>query len=581
MSNLRKDFLERLAPCVRNRVKVFWTTYPHEQERAAFLIDGQEILQVYDHMVYRELHYNPGSLEEQMLAEREIINSSFFIGAVLKFSTLSREQALASTNPVIRAFALLDKRVGKRALLAQDARDDSRFVQRLLRLRLESEGMQIPEYLKDGLITDRIKPQFTEVENDQEKRNEEFQNTLTLSNTTRDIGSLLAALKQSSETEVDTAVSFLVKEIYTALDNDEGRVNFHNCLEYLERNSDLLDMTDLKRMKAVCHLAREKKHWLRPLTLWQSASHNADKQLASLLRHLFCHYEIPAFMDSAWSEEEDLHRQWYRHLGAGKNIRTTGRLPINLTSSMAHHFLQAPAHYSINAALRYGQILALDGSPAMADACGQTRLVDDFQHDEFSLSFFRFLAANPMLDPAWVGPIVDFLWQQKFEDRLVHLQSGEVRNLGPESANLTLKGRTVESLLKQVERWHAALGIGTKGKQGDVTWAPSATVKQFTFEEGTKEKLKTWRIRELLSTQSLRQEGTALKHCVVSYAQSCRSGQTTIWSLTDNEEKTLTIEVSPKLQKIRQVRGLRNRQATAKEKEIISRWAQVENLEYL
>lgn len=580
MTDTRILFRERLAPCLKKRVKVFWTEYANSQERAAFLIDGEEVLRMYDWIFYRELGYHPGRdpLEIQMLLERDIISSDTFRIAVCNFANLSREEVIYSTNPILRAFGMLDKRVGKRALEKIEASFESKFVQRLLRLRLEAEGMKVPEYLQDGALTDLIKPQLTAPELNPETHGK----SLTVSNLTRDMKALLNALLRRENPldrkDLDTPVAAFVFDIFHALPSKETQENFQQSMLYLVDKSKLVDMSDLKRIKSLCHLVRDSPDWLKPLNLWQPPGHNESKQLTSLLRYLFASFEMPAFMDSAWSEDDDLHRVWYKHIGAGRNIRTASGLPVPLTSAMAHYFLQAPAGYSVNGAIRYGQILALGGNSTFADACLSTRLEDNFQNEDFTLSFFRFLAKNPLLDPVWLGPMIDFLWQQKFEERLVHLESGEVVNQGPESPNLTMRGRTVDSLIKQVERWHNLMGRG-KGKQSDAIW-PLSKINPFTFVEGQGKNERIWQIRELSSTQALRAEGIALSHCAVSYANSCKSGTASLWSMTLEQEKILTIEVSMKLKKIRQVRGLRNRMATAKEKGIISRWAQVENLEY-
>lgn len=581
MTDTRIAFVEKVAPCLKKRVKVFWTQYPNKQERAAFLIDGQEVLRMYDWIHYRELGYYPHRdlLEIQMLLERDIIPSSTFRRAVYDFSNLSRDEVIYSTNPVLRAFGMLDKRVGKRTLEKIEAAFESKFVQRLLRLRLEAEGMKVPEYLQTGQLTDLIKPQLTQALVGDGRKH---QNSLTASNKTRDIQSLLKGLLRKEDPlkreDLDTPASIYVYDVFSALKDKDKQELFCQSIIFLLAKSKLVDMSDLKRIKALCHLAADQESWLKPLKSWQVPGYNETKQLASLLRHLFATFEMPLFMDSAWSEDDALHRDWYKHIGAGKNIRTATGLPVVLTSAMAHYFLQAPPNYSINGAIRYGQIMSLSGNQTIADACICTRLEDSFQNDDFTLSFFRFLVKNPMLDTAWVGPMIDFLWQQKFEDRVVHLESGEVINRGPESPNLTMKGRTVDSLLKQVENWHNLLGRG-KPKLPDAIWTQSK-ISPFTFVEGQDKNQKTWRIRELSSTQALRLDGLTLKHCVVSFADSCKRGESTIWSMTLDQEKILTIEVSSKLKKIRQVRGLRNRMATPKEKEIISRWAQMENLEY-
>ena len=72
-------------------------------------------------------------------------------------------------------------------------------------------------------------------------------------------------------------------------------------------------------------------------------------------------------------------------------------------------------------------------------------------------------------------------------------------------------------------------------------------------------------------------------HCVGSYSHSVEAGQCSIWALTleDNEGNWAmnTIEVD-RYGRLVQIRGKHNRQPTAKEQNILSRWANEKGLKY-
>ena len=144
-----------------------------------------------------------------------------------------------------------------------------------------------------------------------------------------------------------------------------------------------------------------------------------------------------------------------------------------------------------------------------------------------------------------------------------------------------MRGRTPETLLHQVEAWHGELGREAKG--GGLKWFGSE-IGEFHTLEGSEEarNMKFWSIRELLSSDELIDESRALKHCVSTYARSCHTGQSSIWSMEIEDEngrrKILTIEVAPQAKIIRQVRGKQNRSATPKEKDLLGRWAEQEGL---
>ena len=113
-------------------------------------------------------------------------------------------------------------------------------------------------------------------------------------------------------------------------------------------------------VEGLAELARHYRHWMRPLSDWQPDAHNPRHQFTSLARHLVARYDIPAFMDAAWfqgrSAQAYQRQSWFLHMAAGRNIRTAD-IPVAFSKGMAHHFLQAPPHYTIEEALRWGQII--------------------------------------------------------------------------------------------------------------------------------------------------------------------------------------------------------------------------------
>ena len=350
-------------------------------------------------------------------------------------------------------------------------------------------------------------------------------------------------------------------------------------LLYLEDNSDLLKETSY--IQGIAALANHHESWLRPLEEWKVKKHNRDRQFSELARHLLAAYDVPLFMDCVWFNGNLTHQNWFKHVGAGQNIRTAPDIPIPLTKKMAHHFLKAPRHYTVEEALRWGQVHALGGDQYLADALRQTQLTQSFNNDDFWLNVIRFFIANPMLDVSHVHPIIDYIWHQRYENRRVFIERGVAREIGPAQPNFSMRRRTPETLLRQVEEWHGELGRESKGRE--LEWHGSE-IGEFHLLEGNEESrnMKFWSIRELLSSDELIDEGRALRHCVSTYARSCHTGRSSIWSLEIEDEngrrKILTIEVTPREKVIRQVRGRRNRLPTPKEKDLLSKWAEQEGL---
>ena len=198
---------------------------------------------------------------------------------------------------------------------------------------------------------------------------------------------------------------------------------------------------DCSNLTGLVELTRWRRHWRRPLEDWRYPDSDTRRAVfSSLANHLLAMHPVPEFMATAWwrrDHDEPARRELFVHVARGNNPRT-GRTPVPMTRRMAHHFLQAPADYPIERAVRWGQVMALGGTPELAAACVGTRLGEAFDDDAFWLSVIRWFVAHPRFDLAQVGPVVDFI--------------GPARRPG-----LLDGGRTPGALLREVERWHARL----------------------------------------------------------------------------------------------------------------------------
>jgi ATP-dependent Clp protease ATP-binding subunit ClpA len=161
---------------------------------------------------------------------------------------------------------------------------------------------------------------------------------------------------------------------------------------------------------------------------------------------------------------------------------------------------------------------------------------------------------------------------------------------------------TLEEVRGEVTR---IVGEGDNESQGQIPFTPRAKkVLEYAVEEaqhmghsyvGTEHLLlgllkegeetsgghKTWTIVQLLNSKELFDEGRAMKHCVASYSGSCSAGRCSIWSLRmytkEGGFRCVTIELD-RANQIIQVRGPRERYATAQEGRIIQQWAAKNNL---
>ena len=163
-SGMRKKLEEEyLCTSLRGRIRYFVTRYreSHDQEgRVAILMDGKEILQSSYIAYAKDFHCRWCALRQNVPSDTEDTSDAFFragkeavdngcfdrrhfYDAFYIFDNQSIEESLSSDNPLVRVFALLDRRVGKRSLLAlaEKMEQELPWVQVFYMLRLDAEGM--------------------------------------------------------------------------------------------------------------------------------------------------------------------------------------------------------------------------------------------------------------------------------------------------------------------------------------------------------------------------------------------------------------------------------------------------------
>lgn len=336
-------------------------------------------------------------------------------------------------------------------------------------------------------------------------------------------------------------------------------------------------------IRGLIKLHDRKTLWLRPLEDWKPKSKSAERRFGELTHHLFDKYgDVPRFMEAVWLRTDRASwrfRDWYVHLGRGYNLRTA-KSPVPLTKKMAHYFLTAPDTYTVEQAVRWGQMQALGASKQAIEAVAATRIGRSFSNESFWFSVLRFIADNPMLDPRQIGPIVDYLQNQRFEPNDIEVAPGEWRQEAPPQPNLSMQGRTVDTLLRQVNAWHESLGRYRAMPSGQYEPAEFSGI---VLEKSAGKKTLRWIIRQLTSSKALQAESEALRHCVASYHWSCARGDCTIWSLSVSTgggeiERRQTIEVN-KNGVIVQCRGLANMDPTPEEWSVVNEWARNADLQ--
>lgn len=390
----------------------------------------------------------------------------------------------------------------------------------------------------------------------------------------------------------ERAAARIDEAIKTALDQldhpAQGRAAFLGLLECVRGRTSLLKPTSgrgtpgwvapLFLLNRLRNLAIRYSHWIRPCETWQPATGNLRPAFRSLAVHLLTYYPVPAFMDSAWDlpdgPEGFRQQSWFIRLGRGASFRSLN-LPLTLTRRMEHFVRQAPDHYSVPQALRYGETRGIGGGEKLAREIAVGRLGQTIERWDFWRTVLRFLVNHPEMQLEHVNPIVDFIHANKFAGDEVLTADGIESQTAP-WPNFSMEGRTSKSILRLVSAWHGDLGI-TKQTPW-CSWRKSG-IQGYRFlekrpgEEGDRD----WTIVELLDSSALLAEGRAMHHCVYTYANRCRRGETTIWSLrlraAGEEKRMVTIEVDPYQRSIVQARARFNRWPGSRSGEIIRQWA--------
>jgi hypothetical protein len=304
---------------------------------------------------------------------------------------------------------------------------------------------------------------------------------------------------------------------------------------------------------------------IREVGTWRRTGYNADRQLLSLVRHLFVKYPVPGFLYKAWLPGgTSPERTWFVEIAAGVSARQLSGLPVVLTKRMAFLFLNAPDWCTPTGALRYAQVVALGGDEWLAWHVNRSHLGQNgFRDDGFWITVIRFLAGVPMLDGTQINPIIDYISHRRA------LEEG-----------FSMKGRTPNALLRQVEAWQD--GQNRLRNRGGMLWHTSG-IREGAF--GTDAPAGKWfRLVELLSSNELHDEGQAMSHCVYTYAQSCVRGRCAIFSLrtedlhTGVQERLATIEVDLHTYRVVQVRARFNAAAPPAHRRVIAEWAAQEGL---
>ena len=159
-NKLENDYL---CPALRGHIQYFATSYSKSADhegRAAIRMDGEEVLRsnyyTYFGNVWTKFHHLRSTTLKDCDSAKEAIDQAHafaleqgtfdqkvFYEAFGIFDSQSIEKSLVSQNPLVRIFALLDRRLGKRRLLAlgKSMEQELDWVRAFYVIRMQAEGL--------------------------------------------------------------------------------------------------------------------------------------------------------------------------------------------------------------------------------------------------------------------------------------------------------------------------------------------------------------------------------------------------------------------------------------------------------
>jgi len=147
-SKLKSRVENFICPELRGRIDFHLTSYRQSHDGADkvwIVVDGEKVFsfkyyafEAAEREAYNGLKMNQAQAKER-LWKNEIHSPKNFGDAVREYLSLSVKEALQSPNDIIKAFAVIDKRVGKRTLERLEIPDSAHTLVKIFyRLRCES-----------------------------------------------------------------------------------------------------------------------------------------------------------------------------------------------------------------------------------------------------------------------------------------------------------------------------------------------------------------------------------------------------------------------------------------------------------
>lgn len=318
------------------------------------------------------------------------------------------------------------------------------------------------------------------------------------------------------------------------------------------------------------------KNWIN-----RHRTDNLKRLTISMVRYTFGKYKVPVFLENEWIKFNTTghglfipnnipstidFKLWYLCVAQGRSLYKDFARRYNLTRMDVHHFLDCPYdEVDPQTAMWYGIAVSRGANSKLSTMIMRSKISKRALNDEFFKSVVLWLVNNIPEDLNCLNDMYDYL----------------VHRYDETDGKFSMKGRTLESIMKNVKDWHYELRRMKNIGGGNWEGMP---IHNTDIKVGTDEETQIWHFKQIKTGDGLANEGNKMHHCVWSYKQQCIEGRTFIWSAgmtyKNKTKDYLTIEVNLVLNKyeIVQVRGFANRSPNDYEKHMVKTWATQEGL---
>lgn len=367
----------------------------------------------------------------------------------------------------------------------------------------------------------------------------------------------------------------------TRIKQEENKIKNEKCLTFLKSKNNVVKKDKKLTYIDLKYLIFDEFKTFRDPNTWSSKSFNEHRQKVDFIKHCFCKYNIPSHIINGYiyyssydknsvmqAHKRDILLDWIYNIGQGNSFKKCCYHPFDnnkeliyfLTAKHSTKYIDNINKIIINSKLKTSNIDEKFIDCIITNTPFHTYQLTDlkqiFKRDSTFCSLLNFINKyNDILTKETLVNILDFYKNNK---------------------DISYNRRTLNSVMRLVDDWHIQLNENTKNKKiGNIQYTKK--LDDYIFQD---KNFNDWKISQIKSYHELINESKKMHHCVISYHSLIMDNTCSIYSLSLNGDKEITIEID-KTRSIVQCRGRYNKLPNKEQINIIKKWAKVNNLRYI